>query len=118
VYLINHGHLQLPRLLLATIHEEYLTDNYDYDITDSLDYTDPNPSILMATITPHSDSIVIPVSLAGHNSPHRLHPESSINNRSPLRRFQMAPLSGSASLPFDHVAIDLKQLPTSSEGCN
>jgi hypothetical protein len=38
----------------------------DYDFTDSMDYSDLNFSILMATMQPYSDSIVIPINIAGH----------------------------------------------------
>jgi hypothetical protein len=60
-----------PQVLMASIHEDYIDDNeepigYDYNIADSLDYIDTNPPIMMATIIPYSDSIVIPVSIAGY----------------------------------------------------
>jgi hypothetical protein len=45
-----------PELRAATMEMEY-------DVTD---YSDPNFSILMAILQPYSDSIVIPINIAGH----------------------------------------------------
>jgi hypothetical protein len=42
------------------------TMEMEYDVADSMDYSDPNFSILMATMQPYSDSIVIPINIAGH----------------------------------------------------
>jgi hypothetical protein len=38
---------------------------HDYNVNESLDYSDSNLSICMATMTPFSDSIVIPVTING-----------------------------------------------------
>ena len=38
----------------------------DYNINESLDYSDSNMSVCMATIQPFSDSIVIPITINGH----------------------------------------------------
>jgi hypothetical protein len=38
----------------------------DYNVNDVMDYSDSNLSICMATMTPFSDSIVIPVTINGH----------------------------------------------------
>jgi hypothetical protein len=40
---------------------------HDYNVNESLDYSDSNLSICMATMTPFSDSIVIPVTINGHD---------------------------------------------------
>jgi hypothetical protein len=42
------------------------TMEMEYDVADSMDYSDPNFAILMATMQPYSDSIVIPINIAGH----------------------------------------------------
>jgi hypothetical protein len=64
-----------PQILMAAIPCDDNLDNFyametdlapDYNVNDVMDYSDSNLSMCMATMTPFSDSIVLPVTINGH----------------------------------------------------